>query len=200
MSSVYKWPRPSKRQAVESWIKDLKLTIIPLVSRRPENARLTAWQRLLYRSSVTTEKNKLAAPALTRKALIQLVPSSTLATQPQQLLDDDLTDRSSQATDSEDQSEVHTPCTITPELPAFERELRRRKVLDAEAEEMAEQFPDNWEEIEKILVQDRESQEPTASEHKGFRRRVINSGNAAVMASVCPKFLQGVITWGGMTT
>jgi hypothetical protein len=49
---------------------------------------------------------------------------------------------SSQATASEDQSEVHTPSTIAPELPAFERELRRSKVLDAEAEEMAEQVPD----------------------------------------------------------
>ena len=48
---------------------------------------------------------------------------------------------SSQATASEDQSEVHTPSTITSELPAFKREPRYRKVLGVEAEEMAEQFP-----------------------------------------------------------
>jgi hypothetical protein len=106
------------------------------------------------------------------------------------LLGDDLTDLSSRATASEDQLEVHTPSTITPELPAFERELRRRKVLGGEAEEMAEQFPDNWEEIEKILGQDRESQEPTASKNKGFRRRVINTGIVTMMTSVCQKFFK----------
>ena len=70
------------------------------------------------------------------------------------------------ATASDDQSQVPTPSTITPDLPAFEHELRRRKVLDADAEEISEQFPDNWAEIQKILRQDRESPEPTTSEHK----------------------------------
>jgi hypothetical protein len=54
-----------------------------------------------------------------------------------------LVNMSSQATASEDQSQVPTPSTITPNLPAFEHELRRRKVLDADTEEISEQFPDN---------------------------------------------------------
>jgi hypothetical protein len=43
---------------------------------------------------------------------------------------------SSQATASEDQSQVPTPSIITLDLPVFEHKLRRRKVLDADAEEI----------------------------------------------------------------
>ena len=47
--------------------------------------------------------------------------------------------------------------------------MRRRKVLDADAEEISEQFPDNWEDIQRFLLQDRDYPEPTTSEHRGFR-------------------------------
>lgn len=77
---------------------------------------------------------------------------------------------------------------MTPDFPAFEQELRRRKIFDAE--EMSDEYPSNWEEIQKILGQERDTPEPTPTEHKGFRRRVVNTGNeAAVMASVPPKLL-----------
>ncbi len=92
---------------------------------------------------------------------------------------------------SDDQSQASTPSTVTPDLTAFEQELRRRKIFDADAEEMLDEYPDNWKDILRILQDDRASPEPGATQHKGFRRRVINTGNeAAIMASVCPKFLK----------
>lgn len=80
-----------------------------------------------------------AAVPHTREALIRLALPSTQPTKPEQLLENDLPSlvvMSSQATASEDQPQVPTPSTITPDLPAFEHELRRRKVLDADAEEI----------------------------------------------------------------
>jgi hypothetical protein len=185
---------PTKRQAVESWIRNSQ------ADGRSPPLQATRKRKIdgIHNESSTVcqypRKRHHSAAPLTRQALIQLALPSTQSTKPEQLLDDDLpspADMSSQATASEDQSQIPTPSTITPDLPAFEHELRRRKVLDADAEEISEQFPDNWAEIQKVLRQDRESPEPTTSEHKGFRRRVINTGNeAAVMASVCPKFLK----------
>ncbi len=102
-----------------------------------------------------------------------------------------IADISSQASTSEDQSQLSTPSTITPDFPAFEQELRRRKIFDADTEEMSDEYPNNWEEIQRVLGQDRDSPEPTPTEHRGFRRRVVNTGNeAAVMASVSPKLLR----------
>jgi len=104
--------------------------------------------------SVSTKKAAFSCCTLMREALIRLALPSTQSTKPEQLLEDDLpspADMSSQATTSEDQSQVPTPSTITPDLPAFEHELRRRKVLDADAEEISEQFSDDWEDIQRIL-------------------------------------------------
>jgi hypothetical protein len=87
------------------------------------------------------KRHHSAAVSLTREALIRLALPSTQPTKPEQLLEDDRpspADMSSQATASEDQSQVPTPSTITPDLPAFEHELRRCKVLDADAEEISE--------------------------------------------------------------
>jgi len=117
-----------------------QLAVVLLLFRRPQNARLTASTTRALLSISIHEKNiiQLLHP-LTREALTQLALPSTQSTKPKQLLEDDLpspADMSSQATASEDQSQVSTPFTITADLPAFEHELRRRKVLDADAEEI----------------------------------------------------------------
>jgi hypothetical protein len=71
---------------------------------------------------------------------------STQLTKSKQLLKDDLSspaDISSQATTSKDQSQVSTPFTIISDFPVFEYKLRRRKVFNADAEEISKQFPNN---------------------------------------------------------
>ena len=80
--------------------------------------------------------------------------------------------------------------TITADVFAYEQELRRRKIFDADTETIYE-YPDNWTELEKVLRQGRDSPEPTSIQHKGFRQIVFNADNeASVMALVCPKFLE----------
>ena len=97
----------------------------------------------------------------------------------------------SQASASENQSQLSTPSTITPDFPSFEQELRRRKIFDADTEEISDEYPSNWEEIQRVLGQERDTPEPTPTEHKGFRRRVVNTGNeATVIASISPKLLK----------
>jgi hypothetical protein len=142
---------PTKRQAIESWVQSS-----PAGGRTPplQATRKRKIDSINNESSAVCQypqkRHHSAAVPLTTEALIQLAPPSTQ----RNLLEDDLpfpADMSSQATASEDQSQVPTPSTVTPDLPAFEHELRRRKVLDADAEEISEQFPDNWEDIQKIL-------------------------------------------------
>lgn len=92
---------------------------------------------------------------------------------------------------SEDQSQVSTPSTITSDLSAFEQELRRRKIFDADSKEMSDEYSSNWEEIQSVLEQDRDSPESTSAEHQSFRRRVVNTDNkAAMMTSVFLKRLK----------
>ena len=97
----------------------------------------------------------------------------------------------SQASASEDQSQLSTPSIIIPDFPAFEQELYRRKIFDADIEEILNKYPNNWEEIQKVLKQERDTPEPTPMEHKGFRRRVVNIGNeAAVITFISLKLLK----------
>jgi hypothetical protein len=133
---------PTKRQAIESWVQSSPAGGLtqPLQATRKRkidsinngNSAVCQYPRKRHHS---------AAVPLTREALIRLALPSTQPTKPEQLLEDDRpspADMSSQATASEDQSQVPTPSTITPDLPAFEHELRRCKVLDADAEEISE--------------------------------------------------------------
>ena len=78
--------------------------------------------------------------------------------------------------------------TITPDLPTFEDELCRRNVIDASA---ADEYPDDWEEVNAALRRNRASPDPTAQQHRAFQRRVANTSNEpSIMASVTPKLLK----------
>ena len=78
--------------------------------------------------------------------------------------------------------------TITPDLYCFEDELSRRNVLDASSQD---EYPDDWEEVNAVLRQDRASPEPTVQEHRAFYRRVSRTTNeASIMASVGRKLLK----------
>lgn len=102
-----------------------------------------------------------------------------------------LADTSLHVSAFENQSQVSTLFTITSDLSAFEQELRRRKIFNADLKEMSNEYLSNWEEIQSVFEQDRDFFEPISAEHQSFRRKVINIDNkAAMMTSVFFKLLK----------
>lgn len=181
----------AKRKQIEKWIPK------PAACGPLTNSRVTKKRKLEIDNRTPCEhlsKRARPPPSPVTKAVMQKARRGTGSGKLRDLSQSrsqSLIDMGSQASASEDQSQLSTPSTITPDFPAFEQELRRRKIFDADTEEMSDEYPSNWEEIQRVLGQERDTPEPTPMEHKGFRRRVVNTGNeAAVMASVSPKLLK----------
>lgn len=178
----------AKRKAIETWIPEPNARDCKAIKRRKFDTDT--------KTTCANHPKRARSPKLSvaAKATMQKPRQGSGTGKPRDSSrnqSQSLADTSSHVSASEDQSQVSTPSTITPDLPAFEQELRRRKIFDADSEEMSDEYPSNWEEIQSVLGQDRDSPEPTPAEHQGFRRRVVNTGNeAAVMASVSPKLLK----------
>lgn len=178
----------AKRKAIETWIPEPNARDCKAIKRRKFDTDI---ETLCANHPKRARSPKLSIAA---KIIMQKPRQGSWTGKPRDSSrnqSQSLADTSSHVSASEDQSQVSTPSTITSDLSAFEQELRRRKIFDADSKEMSDEYSSNWEEIQSVLEQDRDSPESTSAEHQSFRRRVVNTDNeAAMMTSVFLKLLK----------
>lgn len=164
----------TKHKAIETWISKPNARDCKTIKRWKFNTDI---ETLCANHSKRARSSKLSIAA---KIIMQKSRQDSWTDKSRNLSrnqSQSLADTSLHVSAFENQSQVSTLFTITSDLSAFEQELRRRKIFDADSKEMSDEYSSNWEEIQSVLEQDRDFFKPISAEHQSFQRRVVNTNN-----------------------